>query len=29
MRYDDRVSDHVIRKLERELDLLDIRYISE
>jgi hypothetical protein len=29
MRYDDRVSDHVLRKLERELDLMDTRYISE
>ena len=29
MRYDDRISDHVLRKLERELDLLDTRYISE
>jgi CPA1 family monovalent cation:H+ antiporter len=29
MRYDDRISDHVLRKLERELDLLDTRFISE
>ncbi len=29
MRHDDGVSDHVLRKLERELDLLDTRYISE
>jgi monovalent cation/hydrogen antiporter len=29
MRYEDRVSDHVLRKLERELDLLDTRFISE
>jgi monovalent cation/hydrogen antiporter len=26
MRYEDRVSDHVLRKLERELDLLDTRF---
>jgi CPA1 family monovalent cation:H+ antiporter len=29
MRYEDRISDHVLRKLERELDLLDTRFISE
>jgi CPA1 family monovalent cation:H+ antiporter len=27
MRYEDRVSDHVLRKLERELDLLDTRFV--
>ena len=27
MRYEDRVSDHVLRKLERELDLLDTRFM--
>lgn len=26
MRYEDRISDHVLRKLERELDLLDTRF---
>jgi monovalent cation/hydrogen antiporter len=26
LRYEDRMSDHVLRKLERELDLLDIRF---
>jgi hypothetical protein len=29
MRSEDRISDYVLRKLERELDLLDTRYISE
>lgn len=29
MRYEDRISDHVLRKLERELDLLDTRFVSE
>ncbi|HEX6772930.1 MAG TPA: Na+/H+ antiporter [Acidobacteriaceae bacterium] len=29
MRSEDRISDHVLRKLERELDLLDTRFISE
>lgn len=29
MRYEDRVSNRVLRKLEREADLLDTRYISE
>jgi Na+/H+ antiporter len=27
MRYEDRISDHVLRKLERELDLLDARFV--
>src|ERR1700761_3690017 len=27
MRYEDRISDHVLRKLERELDLLDTRFV--
>jgi CPA1 family monovalent cation:H+ antiporter len=27
MRYEDRMSDHVLRKLERELDLLDTRFM--
>jgi CPA1 family monovalent cation:H+ antiporter len=27
MRYEDRISDHVLRKLERELDLLDTRFM--
>lgn len=29
MRGEDRMSDHVLRKLERELDLLDTRYIAD
>jgi monovalent cation/hydrogen antiporter len=29
MRSEDRISDHVLRKLERELDLLDTRFISK
>lgn len=29
MRSEDRISDHVLRKLERELDLLDTRFVSE
>ena len=29
MRHEDHVSGHVLRKLERELDLLDTRFISE
>jgi CPA1 family monovalent cation:H+ antiporter len=29
MRYEDRVSDHVLRKLERELDLLDARFVPK
>ena len=29
MRSEDRISDHVLRKLERELDLLDTRFISD
>ncbi len=28
MRAEDRMSDHVLRKLERELDLLDIRFLN-
>ncbi len=28
LRAEDRISDHVLRKLERELDLLDIRFVS-
>jgi Na+/H+ antiporter len=27
MRYEDRISEHVLRKLERELDLLDARFV--
>lgn len=27
MRYEDRISEHVLRKLERELDLLDTRFV--
>jgi CPA1 family monovalent cation:H+ antiporter len=29
MRYEDRISDYVLRRLERELDLLDTRYTSD
>jgi len=29
MRYEDRINDHVLRKLERELDLLDTRFAPE
>jgi CPA1 family monovalent cation:H+ antiporter len=28
MRFEDQISDHVLRKLERELDLLDTRFLS-